>query len=83
MKYTNNALARSWLNVGQAVDKPQPGDIVIFWRETMDSCKGHVAIWLGETSDGVICLGGNQGDSVCIGVSEKNTVLGYRRLNKN
>ncbi|MFN5911390.1 MAG: hypothetical protein ACK45H_08660 [Bacteroidota bacterium] len=56
--------------------------MVVFWREAMDSYKGHVGIWLGETAEGVVCLGGNQDNSVCIRVYEKTNVLGYRRLPK-
>jgi uncharacterized protein (TIGR02594 family) len=82
LKFTNNALARSWLKVGTSIEDPQPGDVVVFWREAMDSYKGHVGIWLGETAEGVVCLGGNQDNSVCIRVYEKTNVLGYRRLPK-
>jgi uncharacterized protein (TIGR02594 family) len=77
---SNHPLARKWLNEGTAVDDPVPGDVVIFWREDISSYKGHVGIYLGETSDGVICLGGNQSDKVCVKVYNKAYVLGYRRL---
>ena len=80
--YSSEALARSWLDVGMVVQDPRPGDIVIFWRESKSSYMGHVAIWLGETSEGVICLGGNQDDKVCIKALENDKVLGYRRLTK-
>lgn len=80
LNYTNSPLARSWLNIGEAIEHPEPGDIVIFWREQKDSYQGHVAIWLGETEEGTVCLGGNQDDSVCIRVYDPNMILGYRRL---
>jgi len=80
LDYTNSPLARSWLNVGLSVEEPVPGDIVIFWREQKDSYLGHVAIWLGETEEGAVCIGGNQDDSVCIRVYDPKMILGYRRL---
>lgn len=80
LNYTNSPLARSWLNIGEAIEHPEPGDIVIFWREQKDSYQGHVAIWLGETEEGTVCLGGNQDDSVCIRVHDPKMILGYRRL---
>lgn len=80
LNHTNSPLARSWLNIGEAVEQPEPGDIVVFWREQIDSYLGHVAIWLGETEEGTVCLGGNQDDSVCIRVYDPKMILGYRRL---
>jgi uncharacterized protein (TIGR02594 family) len=78
-KYMN---ARSWLNVGDTVSNPQPGDVVVFWREKKDSWKGHVSIYLGKSADGkeLYCLGGNQNDEVCIQTYEAETVLGFRRI---
>jgi uncharacterized protein (TIGR02594 family) len=83
LQYSHNANARSWLNVGHPVDQfPEPGDIVIFWRDQRDSWKGHVGIFLGFSADGkrVYCLGGNQGNQVSITAYSKDNVLGYRRL---
>ena len=32
----SNALdARSWLNIGERIFNPKPGDVVIFWRESL------------------------------------------------
>ncbi len=78
-KYMN---ARSWLNVGDTVSKPQPGDVVVFWREKKDSWKGHVSIYIGKSVDGkeLYCLGGNQNDEVCIQTYDAETVLGFRRI---
>ncbi|MEQ8243781.1 MAG: TIGR02594 family protein [Fulvivirga sp.] len=80
---TNKPNARSWLSVGQNVDSaPEPGDIVIFWREKIDSWKGHVSIFLGFSKDQlrVYCLGGNQGNQVSVSAFPTETVLGFRRL---
>jgi uncharacterized protein (TIGR02594 family) len=82
LTYSKKATAKSWLNVGKAVTDPQPGDLVIFWREDPNSWKGHVAIYLGkdENADEVICLGGNQNDEVNVSSYSEAYVLGYRRL---
>jgi uncharacterized protein (TIGR02594 family) len=79
---TNRANARSWLQIGRAVNDPAPGDIVIFWRESPHSWKGHVGFFLGFNIDKsqVFCLGGNQGDQVSIAPYDAAKVLGYRRL---
>lgn len=82
LQYTKKANARSWLNVGQKVNSPEPGDIVVFWRESPQSWKGHVAIFLGISPDRkrVYCLGGNQGNRVSVSAYRINTVLSYQRL---
>ncbi len=79
---SGKANARSWLSVGTATNHPKPGDIVVFWREAVDSWKGHVGIFLGFTQDAskVHCLGGNQGNAVTIQAYDAGKVLGFRRL---
>ena len=83
-EHDNKLNARSWLDSGEKVDDPQPGDIVIFWRGSRDSWKGHVAIFINFDEDGrhINVLGGNQGNMVKISGYDKGRVLGYRRLNK-
>jgi len=83
LKRSNKANARSWLLIGEKVDStPEPGDVVVFWRESPQSWKGHVGFFFGYSQDGsrVYCLGGNQGDQVSISAYPTNTVLGFRRL---
>lgn len=84
LSYSKKATAKSWLNVGKEVSNPQPGDLVIFWREDPNSWKGHVAIYLGKDLNAheVICLGGNQDDEVNVSSYSESYVVGYRRLNK-
>ena len=74
--------ARSWLEVGATTTTPEVGDVVIFWRESPKSWKGHVGIYINHSSDGkyIYCLGGNQGNMVCIKAYPANQLLGYRRL---
>ena len=77
------AAARNWLKVGLAVQKPKIGDVVVFWRESPDSWKGHVGIFISRDSDNkMYLLGGNQGPNRSV-VAQKypfDRVLGYRRL---
>ncbi len=82
LKGTGKADARSWLFAGQRVESPEPGDVVVFWREKPESWKGHVGFFFGFSKDGlrVYCLGGNQGNQVSISAFPVNTILGFRRL---
>jgi uncharacterized protein (TIGR02594 family) len=82
LQRTHKANARSWLTVGLPVENPVPGDIVIFWRDTPRSWKGHVGIFVGFSKDHqlVFTLGGNQKNSVSIQGYDASKVLGFRRL---
>jgi uncharacterized protein (TIGR02594 family) len=73
--------ARSWLEIGEKTSYPKHGDIVVFWRESKDSWKGHVGFFAGYTSKGdIYCLGGNQQNEVNISVYPKERLLEFRRL---
>lgn len=78
---TKNALARSWLNWGQALTTPRRGCIVVFQREKKF---GHVGFYLEETETHIKVLGGNQQnlETQIFEVSEKyypkSELLGYR-----
>ena len=61
-----------------ALEKPRPGCIVVFWRESLDSWKGHVGFYVGDDVDRVLILGGNQNNSVNISSYSKDKILGYR-----
>jgi uncharacterized protein (TIGR02594 family) len=84
LSYTKKATAKSWLDYGQKIRNPEPGDLVVFWREDPDSWKGHVAIFLSIDPENkeVICLGGNQDGKVCIRQYSEEYVVGFRRLTK-
>ena len=75
--------ARSWLKCRGEVTEPQIGDIVIFWREKIDSWKGHVGLYISTDVDYIYTLGGNQSNMLKISPYRKDRVLGYRRLIKN
>ena len=72
--------ARSWLKIGKPVSNPKIGDVVVFWRESPGSWKGHVAFFVRETKNWVYVLGGNQNNQVKISAYPKTKLLGYRRL---
>lgn len=76
--------ARSWLEVGQPIKHPLPGDVVVFWRGSLSTWKGHVGIFVGYNHNGdIFCLGGNQGNEYDISVYGSERVLGFRRLIRN
>jgi hypothetical protein len=62
------------------VQKPQLGDIVVFWREKKDSWKGHVGFYINETNTHINVLGGNQNNMVCIKPYPKSRLLQYIKL---
>ncbi|HKL33687.1 MAG TPA: TIGR02594 family protein [Tangfeifania sp.] len=82
LQFTGKPNARSWLNVGTKVNNPEPGDVVVFWRGSPQSWKGHVGFFLGLSADlkRVYCLGGNQGNRVSVSAYRATTVLSYQRL---
>lgn len=79
-KYSNKLSARSWLKVGCATSSPQIGDVVVFWRESIDSWKGHVGLYIREDEKNIWVLGGNQKNQVSIAPYPKSRLLGYRRI---
>lgn len=83
-KYSASALARSFDSYGQATESPEPGDLVVFWRESKTSGKGHVGIFLGFSDSGsIFVLGGNQGNAVSISKYNKANLVGYRRAGES
>jgi uncharacterized protein (TIGR02594 family) len=82
LQYSGKANARSWLNVGTKVTIPEPGDVVVFWRDSPQSWKGHVGFFIGVSFDKkrVYCLGGNQGNRVSVSAYRIENVLSYQRL---
>ncbi len=70
-KGTNNALAKSWLNWGKALETPTRGCIVVIKKKTpgMTQATGsttgfHVGFYVSHTTTHIKILGGNQGDQV-------------------
>ena len=81
---TNNAAAKSWLTYGQALSSPRHGCVVVLWRDSPSSWKGHVGFFEGfDVGNRVRLLAGNQGggvswDEVCVTTFPQERVLGYR-----
>ncbi len=82
LQMSGKANARSWLTVGTKVAVPEPGDVVVYWRESPQSWKGHVGFFLGFSIDKkrIYTLGGNQGNRVSVSAYRVDNVLSYQRL---
>jgi uncharacterized protein (TIGR02594 family) len=65
---TDSKAARSWLDWGGKVEKNdwREGDIVVFWRESKTSWKGHVAFLVSWDGERPYVLGGNQSNCITI-----------------
>lgn len=79
-EFTGKLNARSFLDIGWEVKEPQIGDVVVLWRESPNSWKGHVGFFVRQDSMHVYMLGGNQGNQVNITAYRKDRVLSVRRL---
>lgn len=81
---TGKLNARSWLDVGMpvALDDARRGDVVVLWRESRSSWKGHVAFLdhFQESRGLLYLLGGNQRDEVNISTYGIAQLLEVRRL---
>jgi uncharacterized protein (TIGR02594 family) len=77
---TDKANARSFLKFGKEVTEPKKMDVVVLWRGSKTSWKGHVGFFIKQDDTHVYLLGGNQRDSVNITAYSKSRVLGYRRF---
>ena len=77
---TNSARARSWLGWGREIDIPAYGCIVVLWRKSKYSSKGHVGFFVGFNEDKtrVFLLGGNQSDKVKVSSYPSSRILSYR-----
>ena len=79
LEYSGKLNARSWLNLGAKCDI-KDADIVVLWRVSPDSWKGHVAIPIREDDNYIWCLGGNQSNMVMISAYPKDRILKYIKL---
>ena len=79
VEYSDELTARSWLKVGKRVGF-EDADIVVFWRESPDSWKGHVGIPVNEDEDWIWTLGGNQSNMVKISAYPRERKLAYIKL---
>lgn len=73
-------VARSWRSVFPAVTgPPEEGDLVVLWRESPTSWKGHVGFWAGAREGVVLVLGGNQSNKVSVAPFPESRILGVYR----
>jgi len=75
---TGSLAARSYLNYGRQITRPEPGCIVVLWRGSPTSWQGHVGFYAGDAGTHVRVLGGNQRNEVNVTAYPKHEVLGYR-----
>ena len=75
-------LAKHWKYVGQPVDPAdlRRGDIVVLWRESPTSWKGHITIFLRWEGETFVGLGGNQNNRVGVDIYPKSRIDFCRRL---
>jgi uncharacterized protein (TIGR02594 family) len=77
MDRTHSAAARSWISCGYPCKDFKQYAIVIFKRGR-SPWQGHVAFAMRDEGETILCLGGNQNDSVCLARYKKSDVLAYR-----
>ena len=69
--------ARQWLKFGISIE-PTRGAVLVFWRGSPQSWKGHVGFYAGEDDDAFCVLGGNQRNEVSLAWIAKNRLLDAR-----
>jgi uncharacterized protein (TIGR02594 family) len=74
---TRSLMARSYLAWGQPLDEFRTGAVAVLSR-TADPALGHAGFLVGETTDTVILLGGNQNDAVTVEAFPRARLLGLR-----
>jgi len=80
LEHSGKLDARSWLKVGEETDSPNVGDIVVLWRDSKTSWKGHVGFFVNADKERIYILGGNQNNRVCIMAYPIDRLLSYRKL---
>jgi uncharacterized protein (TIGR02594 family) len=70
--------ARNRAKFGDAAQEAL-GAILVFWRESPNSGKGHVGLYHGEDASAYHVLGGNQSDSVSVTRVAKSRLVAIRR----
>ena len=66
-------------NKDNGIENAKEGDVVVFWRESPKSWKGHVAFYVRHTKTKVYVLGGNQRNEVSIVSYPRTRILTIRR----
>lgn len=80
MGSTNSKAARSYLMWGVSTKKnPWPGDIVVFWRGSLNGWRGHAGFLVKAEGNYLWVLGGNQNNEVNITKYSRSKLLDIRR----
>lgn len=79
-EYLSSPAARAWISHGIFSPEPFVGCIVILWRESITSWKGHIGFCMGVDyeNDCIYILGGNQNNTVSIQKFPIDRVLDIR-----
>lgn len=80
LPYSKKLSARSWLDLGIAIQNPKLGDVAVFWRIDKNGPYGHVGLFVKQDGDNIYILGGNQSNAVDIELFSKSKLLGYRHI---
>lgn len=83
MENSGRLNARSFLEIGEEIKKPQIGDVVILWRGSKEGALGHCGIFISEIENTIYILGGNEDGAVKIKGFSNTNLLGYRRMRTN
>lgn len=75
---TRSSVARSWERWGDRIATPRIGCVAVLWRLRADSWQGHVGFYAGESANGILLLGGNQGQRLGYQSFPKRRLLSYR-----
>jgi uncharacterized protein (TIGR02594 family) len=81
-EYSGKLDARSWLKMPVVALKPSIGDVVVLWRESPSSWKGHVGVFINWDEKNIWILGGNQSNQLNISAYPREQLLGFRKLKK-
>lgn len=85
-EYSGELDARSWLEIGIKTERPEIGDLVIFWRGKPedgggpDGWKGHVGLFDRAEGKQIWTIGGNQKNKFGIDPYRESKLLGFRIL---
>lgn len=80
IRSTRRPNARSYLDWGTPLLRPQYGCVVVFSRPEAGQANGHVGLLVSEDDSGghIMVAGGNESDSVRIAPYRVDRLLGYR-----
>mgnify|MGYP000324283663 CR=1 FL=1 len=78
--HLNEVAARKYEKYSNETKEPKVGDIVVIWRQSSTSWKGHVGFLHSMDETHVSILGGNQGNVVSIRKYPRVRLLSFRSV---